>query len=334
MKYSLIDHLSDLPGICNADSAWIHLGCGGALTPDDAQQVQEAPLRLSSPHTCSTCGEIGYLGLPTAPAVDGTTTAVEWMLPRWTADADLRRSQPVPSDPAQWLGFLRTYFPDGVWVIPVQNRPEYPEIPGQPARLRTELSVERDDEHTIDLALSLPNDGPTIFLRNTSTIQELSPGVLILTSELGDAIRLDGHLTSIDKATVLQVRTGYGNQSASSYTYYLARAGSDDPHALFRISGNGDPQLWVPFTAEWVPDLRLVDALHAVDGNKAQRIDGARVDDWKATVGATTEGEHAALMAALNSSGPHLHLDDYERGIGTTWNPRARPLPPESPGSS
>ena len=199
VKYSLVDQPSTLPGICNADSVWLHIDCGQMLHSGGEHSPSA---RTSVPHICARCGKVGFLGQPTAPEVAGQTSAVEWMLARWIEDGDLRRDLSIPSSPTRWQGFLAEYFPSGAWVMPVLDQPGYPSKPDQPARLCVRLIVERADERTADLALPMPDYGPTIFLTNTCSIEEHDIGVLVLKRADGKAVRLDAHLTAEDRELV------------------------------------------------------------------------------------------------------------------------------------
>jgi len=114
----------------------------------------------------------------------------------------------------------------------------------------------------------------------------------------------------------------------TDHAHYLAfHRHEAKPFALVRTSDRVDPEQWVPFTGEWLVDVRLLDALHGVNGAAVRMLSDTEVETLKEWVGAITTEECSALKVALDSSVPPRQLDDYERGAGTLWNPREDPEP-------
>lgn len=210
MLYALTKKPDHATGLHKADPdpVPIHLGCEGPLA------LQEE----SGKWSCAPCRKIGYLvfDLSQLEPAPPTPTAKERMQRRWDGVWPGTHDAPDLTDPMTWEPFFKEYFAQGIWLMRAHD----------------------DAKHTIpddsflylgfDIGVGLPDDGATglpevaildvnshhpRFFKNILAVRELDFGILLLTNDKGEHVRLDAHTLKEDEEAVNMAREQYYGRS-------------------------------------------------------------------------------------------------------------------------
>ena len=146
-------------------------------------------------------------GLPLPVERDPTPprpTAAARMAKRWNLPPSSPDGLKVPLETSEWPIFFEAYFPHGLWLMSAHDDSAHTIPDDSFLYLCVAVWVEDSDGGRVNLALPQPAYGatPMHLLRNTVSMSELSPGILVLGNHKNQYVRLDAHLSSEDLHSV------------------------------------------------------------------------------------------------------------------------------------
>jgi hypothetical protein len=208
MLYAISKRPDGATGLFENDPAPAHLQCESPLHFDDQ----------SRQWFCVPCRSIGHLilaePLPRA-ATHASPTALERMQQRWDQVWPGSHEVPDLSDPTTWEPFLKTYCARGVWLMRALDDVQHTIADDSFLYLGFDISVGLgDDEYDLpEIAIMDVNSLHPRFLKETVSIRKLDFGILLLTNDKGEHVRLDAHTNAEDEQAVDTAREQYYGSS-------------------------------------------------------------------------------------------------------------------------
>jgi hypothetical protein len=209
MLYALTKKLHHATGLYEADPVPVHVQCKGPLSFHE----------VSGKWFCAPCHTSGYLVFALSqlePAPPPPPTAKERMQRRWDGVWPGTHDAPDLTDPMTWEPFFKEYFAQGVWLMQAHDDEQHTVTDDSSLYLGFDIGVGTPDggtERLPEVAILDVNSHHPHLLKNTAAVRELGVGILLLTNDKGEHVRLDAHLLGEDEDAVTATRAQYFGRS-------------------------------------------------------------------------------------------------------------------------